>query len=469
MNKISLDTKSYELRYGNIPKLLFKYSIPAVISTLVVALYNIIDRIYIGHSLGAMAISGLALTLPISAAITAVGTLLGIGSSARISIVMGKKDIHWARNILCHYPILTLFFSGIFITTSMIYLDELLYMFGATDKTLSYAKDYLQIVIPFSIFTNLCFGFSHILRASGFPKKAMNTILIGIVLNMILDPIFLFVFKTGIEGVAIATAISMMVGGLYPVFHFMNKQNTISFHWQDFKLKKSIIRNILSIGFSPFIMNFVASGIAFVLNIQLAKYGGDYAIGAFGIIYSYQLFMALFVLGMSNAMQPIVGYNYGANNYKRVKDTMFLTLKIATYITIPFFIMAEFFPELLTKAFTNDPELTKYTVEAFRYSFVCVLFVGLPITISSFLLSIGRAGKSLFMSLLRQVIYMCPLIFILPIFFGINGVWFAISVSDFLAFITASLFLVSELKNLYKHKTRKSIGLHKVWKFSSLK
>lgn len=464
MTNIKIDTKSYDLRYKSISKLLLAYSIPSVISMLTVALYNIVDRIFIGHSLGAMAISGLAISLPIMSMITAFGTLVGIGATSRISIVMGRRDIGWAKNILCHFPIMTAVISSIFSILAFIFLDEILYLFGATETTLPYARSYLKIIIPTSIFSNLCFGFSHILRATGYPAKSMYAILIGVVLNIILDPIFLFGFKTGIEGVAVATAISMAVGTIYTLIHFCNKSNTIHFDWKGFKIRGYIIRNILSIGFSPFTMNLVASGIVMLVNIQLAKYGGDYAIGAFGIIYSYQLFLVLMIMGITNAMQPIIGYNYGAENYKRVKDTLFLAIRITTFCTIPFFIATQFFPDMLSRAFTTDAEMIRQASIGFKYAFRGSLFIGFGISISVFFLSISKAKESVFMSLSRQVVFLIPLIIILPMFFGINGIWYSMSISDFAAFLLSTWFLSSELKKIYIKSSNKNTSFLKIWK-----
>ena len=443
------EKNTIELRTKSIGKLLLQYAIPSVVSMLVIALYNIVDRVFIGHSLGAMAISGLAITLPISAMITAVGTLVGIGASSRISIVLGKKDIDWARNILCHFPILTIGISFVFIFFSMLYLEDLLFLFGATENTIEYAEKYLKIIIPSSVLTNLCFGFSNILRASGFPHKSMKAVLIGVVLNIILDPIFLFVFKMGIEGVAIATAISMGIGALYSIVHFLNRSNLISFHWESFKIKKKIIINILSIGFSPFMMNIAASLVVMLVNIQLSKHGGDMAIGAFGILYSYQLVLSLILMGVANAMQPITGYNFGAGNYKRVKDVVFLTARATTIITIPFFVAAQLIPDILAKLFTTDKELIEYSVTGFRFSFLGTLFLGMPFTVSILFLSVGKAVKSTVMSLLRQIIVLVPLLIILPMFFGTKGVWYAMSASDVIAFFIATIFLFKELKSIY--------------------
>lgn len=462
---VKLDVKTLELGFLRIEKLLLRYSIPSVISMLVVALYNIVDRVYIGHGIGAMAISGLAITLPIGTLITAVGTLVGIGSSSRISIVLGKKDVEWARNILCHYPILMISFSSVFIVAALVYLDPLLVWFGGSENTIPYAKDYLKIVIPASIFTNLCFGFSHILRASGFPYKSMTAILIGVIINVILDPIFIFWLDMGIRGAAVATAISMFIGAAYSVSHFLNRKNIISFHWESFKLKKYIIRNIVSIGFSPFIMNLVAAGVVMIVNIQLGKYGGDLAVGAFGIINSYLLFIVLLVMGIGQGMQPIVGYNFGALKMKRVKDALFLTVRITTGLAVLFCILAEVAPELLTKAFTSDPDLLEIAVGGFRYVFSTMVFIGLPITLSTFFLSIGRPMKSILLSLCRQLIFLVPLLLILPRFFGTQGVWYSMMISDFASFCVATIFMIQELQILYKSDRKFIFTPYNIWKY----
>lgn len=468
-NEMKLDKKTLELGFVDIRKLLFRYSVPSVISMIVIALYNIVDRVYIGHGIGAMAISALSLSLPITTMIAAVGTLVGMGASSRISIVLGKGDLAWARNILCHFPILTFVISAVFITFAMLFLNDILYMFGASENTLDYAREYLIIVIPASIFTNMCFGFSNILRSSGFPFKAMFAIVVGVILNIILDPIFIFWLDMGISGAAVATAISMFVGAWFSVIHFVNKKHAVSFHWESFKIKKSIIKNIISIGFSPFLMNLIASGVVMIINIQLAKFGGDLAIGSFGIVNSYILVIVLLIMGICQGMQPIVGYNYGALKLKRVKDTMFLTIRVTTAIALLFSICAELFPDVLTMLFTKDTELLSISKNAFRIVFSTMIFIGLPITTSYFFLSIGRPMKSIILSMTRQLLFLVPLIFILPIYFGLNGVWYSMIISDALSFFVALIFVVGEMARIYNNKRKYMYTPYNIWKYMKIR
>lgn len=446
------DQRYIELRHEKVGVLLRRYSIPAIVSMLVVALYNIVDRIYIGHGVGAMAISGLTLTLPVSSMIVAIGTLVGVGAAARISIVLGMKDVKWACNILGHVPILTLILSSAFIIPTIIFIEPILYLFGGSDATIPYARDYLMIVIPASIFTNLCYSFSNVMRASGFPKKSMYVVLLGVLLNIILDPIFIFWFDMGIKGAAIATGISMFIGAAYATSHFLNPKHDVSFRKGSFKLRKYIIKNIISIGFSPFIMNFIASAVAIVVNNQLRNHGGDIAIGSYGIINSYQLFISLIVLGLCQGMQPIIGFNYGAGNNKRVKDTFFLAVKTSVFIYIGGIFFMEVLPRYATMIFTTDPELIALTIKGMRIAFAAAILIGPQIVISNSFMSIGKPIQSSLMTISRQMVFLIPLLSILPIFWGLDGVWLAMPISDVLAFILSMAFVVREKRHLYLKK-----------------
>ena len=430
--------------------LLYRYSIPAITSMLVVALYTVVDRIYIGQGLGPLAISGLALTLPVSAMIAAVGTLIGAGAAARVSIVLGKKDLDWARDILTHVPILTLIVSAIFIGLSMLFLKDILVLFGGSPDTIPYAEEYLKVVIPGSIFTNLCFSLSNVMRASGFPKKSMYTVLIGVILNIILDPIFIFRLDMGIRGAAVATVISMIVGSAYAFRHFTGKKHLLTFKFRKFRFKPYIIRNIVSIGLSPFLINFLASIINVIVNNQLYRNGGDLAIGAFGIINSYMILIVFGIIGLCQGMQPIVGYNYGAKNNKRVKNAFILTARVATIIVSVGFVAAEFFSHQMAAVFTRDPGLIDITANGLRITFLAFPLIGVQIVISNFFMSIGKAFQSILMTLSRQILFLVPLIYLLPLFVpDVNGVWYAIPISDFLAFLVSILFLLGLKRSFY--------------------
>lgn len=444
-----IQSNANRLATDNVGKLLLNYSIPAIVSMIVVSLYNIVDRVFIGQGVGAIAISGLALTFPLMTLVAAIGTLIGVGASARMSIVLGMKDMPWARNILGNALFLTIILSVILIVPSLIFLDEILLFFGGSENTIPYAHTYLSIVIPASIFTNISFSFSGLMRASGYPLKSMIAILIGAVLNVILDPIFIFGFGMGIKGAAYATVISMFVSSVFVLSHFFNKKNFVHFEAGAFKLKKKIIRNIMSIGLAPFLMNVAACVVNIILNNQLVRHGGDLAIGAFGIINSYGMLVVMCVMGLCQGMQPIIGYNYGAQRMKRVKDTLIKAIRVGVIITAVGCAASEIIPRLLVSAFTSDQELINMTVHGMRMTFMLYPVIGFQIVIANFFLSISKAKQSIFMSLSRQVIFLIPMLYIFSELWGLTGVWLALPVSDVMAAIVAVYFIAREKRIFY--------------------
>lgn len=447
---IEIDTNASRLGTERITKLIPKFVIPAIIGLVVVSLYNIVDRIFIGQGLGPMAISGLALTMPISNMVAAIGTLIGVGAAARTSIVLGRGDYAWARNILAHVPMLSVILSTIFISLSLFFLDDLLLLFGGSENTIPYAKEYLQIVIPASIFTNICFSLSSVIRGSGNPNKSMYVMLLGVVLNIILDPIFIFWFDMGIKGAAYATAISMFCGAVYAVSHFIGKEKPLSFHWVNFRIKPYIVKNIISIGMSPFAINFAAGFVALIVNTQLKRYGNDLAIGAFGIINSYLMLIVMVVLGFCQGTQPIIGYNYGQKNMKRVKDTFFISLKITTLVCTTGFVIIMLFPRQLAQAFVgNEPEMVDIVVKGLRICCICLPIVSSQIVISQYFMAVSKASTSIIMSVSRQILLLVPLILTLPAFFGLTGVWMSIAIADFIATFIGIIFIAREKRQIY--------------------
>ncbi|MEG1762310.1 MAG: MATE family efflux transporter [Bacteroidales bacterium] len=440
----------HELETQKVSKLLWKYAVPAVLGTLSMSLYNIVDRIFIGQGVGAYAISGLALTFPIVTIIQAFGTLVGVGASARISIVLGMKDKAWAEKILGNSLVLTLFFWSLLTIFGLLYLDPILLAFGGSEETLPYAREYLRILIPASIFNNFCFSFSNIIRASGSPYDSMKVILIGVVLNVILDPIFIFGFDMGIQGAAYATLISMSVGGFFALRHFMLPSSLLHFRLSAMKLEPKIIRNIIVIGMSPFLMNLAASIVNVFMNQELFQYGGDLAIGAYGIINSYGAFFVMFVIGISQGMQPIVGYNYGAKKLKRMKDTLKLAIKISMGITTFGGIVCVLFPKFLAMVFSSDLELNRITAEGMRYIFLIFPLIGFQIAIANFFQSISKAWLSIMMSLLRQVVFLLPCLYLFSSQWGLLGVWIAAPVSDFMSVCVAAYVLWTQKKVFYR-------------------
>ncbi len=429
----------HNLAAGSIGKLLWTYTLPAMVGTVVMSVYNIIDRIFIGQGVGPLAISGLALTFPFMIVLMAFGMLIGAGSASRISITLGENDAEKAEKILGNAVTLTFLISGTVVLFSLLFMNDLLRMFGGTENTIQYAYDYMIIIVPAGVLTALYFGLNNIMRASGHPRKAMFNILIGAIVNIILDPIFIFVFDWGIQGAAIATVISYFIGAANGVSHFLLKTTPIRFHFRNLKLEKDIIWSIISIGLSPFSMQIGASFVVVLINSTLLKYGGDLAIGAYGIVSSVNMLVIMFIIGLNQGSQPIIGFNYGAKNYHR----MFLTLRYAvvagTVLSTLGFVLGTFFPHQIVSLFTRDEALKQIAVEAQRISVMMFPIIGFQIVVSNFFQSIGKANMSISLSLTRQFIFLIPAIFILPPIFGLSGAWAVMPVSDGLASIVSVL------------------------------
>lgn len=410
-------------------------------------LYNIVDRIFIGQGVGALAISGLALTFPITTLTSALGMLVGAGAAARISISLGQKRKDIAEKILGNSLLLIVILNTIFISLIYAYIDEILFAFGASENTLPYARDYLKIVLLGNVFISLCYSFNNMMRASGYPRKAMITMLIGAVLNVILVPIFIYVFKKGIAGVAWATVISMFIGMLFVMFHFVQKDSLIRLKFENIRFNKDIILAIVSIGFSPFSMQVAASSVAVLLNTSLMKYGGDLAIGAFGILNSMLMLIVMSVVGLNQGIQPIIGYNFGAKNHGRVRETFNYSIRVATIITCVGFVIGFFFPRLFANAFTTDSALLDIAENGIRIATISLPVVGFQIVASGFYQSIGRAKEAIIQGLSRQLLFLAPSLLIIPPIFGLNGVWLSMPVSDFLAAMLSFILVRNLMKN----------------------
>ena len=421
----------------NIGKLIWTYSLPAIVGTVVMALYNIVDRIFIGQGVGPLAISGLALTFPFMILLMAFGMLVGAGSAARISITLGENNKEKAEKILANALILTFIISGTVIIISYIFMSDVLRLFGGTAKTIRYAEEFMQIIIPGGLFSALSFGFNNIMRASGYPKKAMYTMILCAVLNAVLDPIFIFVFHWGIQGAAIATNISYIVGTVWVLTHFLKPSSNIQFHRKNFKLEKDIVLSIISIGMSPFSMQLATCFVVVLVNTTLIRYGGDLAIGAFGIINSVNTLIIMVIIGLNQGTQPIVGYNFGAKKYDRMFKTLKYAVVIATGLTIVGFIIGTFLPTIMASLFTTDIELRAIASKALRISVIMFPIIGSQIVITNFFQSIGKAKISIFLSLTRQFLFLIPCLLILPPIYGLTGAWSALPVSDGFASIVA--------------------------------
>ena len=441
------ENKLGTLRMG---KLLWMYSVPAIVGTMLSSLYNIIDRMYIGLGVGPMAISGLALTFPFMNFLSAFSMLVGAGAASRISIRLGEGDKNRAEQILGNALTLTFIISAVIIAFSLIFMDPILVMFGGSENTLKYAKEFMHIIVPGTILSALLFGFNSIMRASGYPKKAMITMIISAFINIALAPVFIFVFKMGIAGAAHATNIAFFVGMIWVMLHFFDKKTNIRFHRKYFKLDIQIVKSILNIGVSPFSMQIAASITIIIMNRALIEYGGDLAMGALGIQNAIATLVVMFIIGLNQGVQPIVGLNYGARKY----DRMFLALKktafTATIVSTVGFILGMFFPHALASLFTTDEELKNIAARALRISVAVFPLIGSQIVITNFFQSIGMAKISMTLSLTRQVLFLIPCLVFLPPVFGLDGVWASMPVADSLSVIVTTTTLVLFMKKFRK-------------------
>ena len=340
-----------------IGKLLVQYSIPAIIGMTITSLYNIIDSIFIGHGVGPMGIAGLAITFPLMNLVVAFCTMVSAGGSTISSIRLGQKDLDGATEVLGNTLMFCLVNAFIFGSVSFIFLDDILRFFGASNDTLPYARDFMQVILLGTPVTYTMIGLNNIMRATGYPKKAMLTSMVTVVCNIILAPIFIFQFDWGIRGAATATVISQFIGMVWVVSHFLQKTSVVRLQRGFWKMKKRIISSILSIGMSPFLMNVTACVIVIIVNNSLQQYGGDMAIGAYGIINRLLVLYVMIVLGLTMGMQPIVGYNFGAQKHDRVKATLRLTIIAGVCITSTGFLICELFPHAISAIFTSDEEL----------------------------------------------------------------------------------------------------------------
>ncbi|APC40370.1 MATE family efflux transporter [Clostridium estertheticum] len=437
----------------SISKLLFKFSVPAITGMVVNALYNIVDRIYIGHikGVGSYALSGLAITFPISVIIMAFGMLIGIGACSVISIRLGEKNVKAADNILGNAVMLLTIISvalGIF---GVLFLNKILMLFGADQNNLPYAKAYIQIILMGSVFQNIGFGINNIIRAEGNPKMAMLTMMFGAIINIILDPIFIFVFKMGIQGAAIATVFSQVFNTLLVLRYFTakNSGSILKLKKINLKLNKYIVNDIFAIGVAPFSMQIASSLVAILYNKGLYTYGGNLAIAAMGILNSISMLIFMPIVGISQGIQPIIGYNYGAKLYDRVFKILKLAIIFGTCIAVIGFIVVQLFANQLITIFVgNNPELIKLGAHGLRIDLMVLPILGFQILGASYFQAINEAKTSMVLSVLRQVIVLIPIILILPLFLKLDGLWFSQPCADLIATSLTAFFLVRSIKKL---------------------
>lgn len=437
-----------ELATEPVGRLLWRYSLPAVVGMLVMSLYNVIDRIFIGQGVGAEAITGLAITFPVMNVASALGVLIGAGASARISIMLGANDHRGARLVLGNSLTLIMVIAVTYLTVFAIFLDDILVAFGASEASLPYAHDFMSYLLPGMLMMNLSFSFNNIMRASGYPVRAMVTMFIGAGCNVVLAPIFIFVLGWGIKGAAIATDISMTVSMLFVMGHFMMPGSTLHFTRGIFRLRRKIVIGIVSIGAAPSLVNFASCFINVIINKSLYHYGGDTAIGAAGIFTTYTSLLCMVVVGICQGMQPIIGYNYGAGQLHRLKRAYWLAVAVATAIVSSGAAFGLSFPSVIARAFTVDAGLIAATDRALSLSLLAFFFVGFQIVSTTFFQSIGQAGKSIFLSLTRQVLFLIPLLLLLPRYLHLDGVWLSFPASDIIATIVTASMMWWQLRKM---------------------
>ena len=447
-------TQQNTLGIEPIGKLLMKYSIPAIIGMLVNALYNIVDRIFIGHipDVGPMAITGVGITMPIMTVILAFGMLIGIGSAANMSIKLGQGKKNEAERIIGNATHLLIILGIILTTIGLLFMNPILQSFGATDQTIVFAKDYIEIIIMGTIFNLFSFAFTHMTRADGNPKLAAIVMIVGCLLNAILDAILIFGFNLGIQGAAIATVISQAVTALWLVFHFMKGSSHLKIRLPYLQLNKQIVKIIFSIGMAPFAMQIASSFVQVFANNTLMTYGGDLAIGAMTVINSIALLFLMPIFGINQGAQPIIGYNHGAKLYHRSKNAFMYAVISATVILLLGSTVIQLFPQIFVSVFNDDPTLTDMAVEGMKIFLFALPILGISVVGPNYFQSIGKARISLFLSLLRQVILFIPLLLILPHFMGLKGIWFAMPISDVITALLTLYFLRREMKRLERQQ-----------------
>lgn len=439
-----------ELGTKKISTLLKQYAVPGIIAMTASSLYNMVDSIYIGHisDVGSYAISGLAVTFPLMNLSTAIGTLVGVGASTMISVLLGQKNYKAANKVLANEITLNVIFGLSFSLIALLFLNPILSFFGASANTLEYASSYMKIILYGNVFTHLYFGLNSIIRASGNPRLAMNLTIFTVLFNSILDPIFIFGLNMGVKGAAIATVISQFMALTYSFSYFLNKKNYLRIPKRIFEFDWKIAQNSLSIGMGPFLMNSASCIVTLLINQQLLKYSGDLALGAYGIVNRITFLFVMVNMGLNQGMQPIAGYNYGARNYNRVKDVFILTAKWATLVTFLGFVLSVFFPSVAVSAFTSDPELKALAERGLRITNLAFPLVGFQMVATNFFQCLGMVHKSILLSLSRQLLFLVPMLYILPMFFGHEGVWMSFPVADTLSVILSSILLASLIKKL---------------------
>ncbi|MDR1865407.1 MAG: MATE family efflux transporter [Bacteroidales bacterium] len=428
--------------------LLLQYAFPAIIAMTAASLYNMVDSIFIGRGVGPLAIAGLAITHPLMNLAAAFGSLVGVGASTLVSVKLGQKDYKNANRVLGNVLVMNVILGILFSLLCLPFLDPILYFFGASEHTISYARDFMHIILLGNVVTHMYLGLNAILRSSGYPRMAMYITLLSVAVNCILAPVFIFRFGWGIKGAAWATVIAQVISLILQVIHFFNPNRVICFRKGMFRLKSELVNGILSIGMSPFLMNICSCLIVILINRALKEYDGDIAIGAYGVINRILFLFIMVVMGLNQGMQPIAGYNYGARRMKRVNEVTRITIWWAVGITAFGAVMCQLFPRFIVGWFTTDEELINASVNGIRIIFAVFPLAGFQMVASNFFLSIGKQKIAIFLSLTRQLLFLVPCLIVLPYFFRTLGVWISLPLADFISSALTAFIFVKTVKSI---------------------
>lgn len=443
------EKKAFELENSPVGRLMWRYFWPSFIGVVANSLYNIVDRIFIGQYIGAGALSGITAVFPIMVIMMAFGMLIGLGSSVQLSIFMGRKEYTSAQKVLGNAVVLIVIISALVTGIGFLIKDPMLRLFGATDATIGYANDYLNYILWGVVLHEFGFSLNAMIRAEGNARIAMYSMLISAGVNIPLDALFIIHFKMGVQGAALATIISMAVLSAWVLIHFRSKRSVVPLKIKHIGINARILLSILSVGLSPFLMQLASSVVQALLNYKLIEYGSDLAVGAMGIIMSVAVIIVMSIVALNMAAQPIIGYNFGARNYARVKQAFGYGLRMATLMAVVAWILVQLFPRPIVQAFIgNNQQMMEYGTEGLRIYLVMLPFVGFQIVAGNYFQSIGQAGKAILLSLLRQVFLFIPLLLILPRILGLTGVWLSGPISDFFSAMVCGVLVLREWKKL---------------------
>lgn len=438
----------------SLSRLLMRYALPAIIAQVAASLYNIVDSIFVGQGVGPLAITGLALTMPMMNLSAAFGAMVGAGSAALTSIRLGQGNKTAAENILGNVVLLNVVLGMVIMVFGLVYIDELLYFFGASEQTIPYAREYMRIILYGNTITHLFHGLNNMLRVAGYPNKAMMITIVSVVLNGLLDALFILGFDWGIAGSAWATVISQTVSLVMLTWHFLKPESFLRFRPTAFRFHWDLVKGILTIGMAPFMIQSCACVVVILVNTTMRNYGGDFSIGAYGIANRVAFLFTMVVMGFTQGMQPIVGYNYGARKYDRVLRTMWMTVGWSVATTTLGFIICETFPYEVVRMFVSEDgsgdatALIEASVSGLRILVLMLPIVGFNIVAGNFFQHIGKPKRAILLSVSRQMLFIVPLLFILPPKMGVDGVWYSIPIADFTSTLLAAVLLAIQVRKL---------------------